>query len=519
MKNFYQKLASVALTVLMAATPLVTGASAEHATSQDMGHWHGSLVSGSVSYNAYGLDRHAEFNLSDRCKGDQETYGQFHYSDANNDWYTVDVQALFVTGTSAYFAGPVISASHSEWTSNWLSAAVWIDSSGSGRAIWGVFTDKDTALKNVKNEVTPDQDFEITEGDMTIQEPTRASVAAEGHVSYTAYGLDRSAGLVLFSSCNNQEEYGEMDYSDVNGQWYKVNVVQFHINGNTLYYAGPVVEASDSSWLTHWLSAAVRLNDDGTTSVWGIFTDEPTALHNEESEITPGDAFTVTSGRIKFHPFAVEKVVVTHEDEQGWSTADTRTGGAVTFVEDSTSPSGNGALQLTTDNTRVEGVATAKAQYLHAANVDLADLDRLSYYTKQISPTGLIADPAYQLVVYLNGGTSGFSTLVFEPYQNTAQALVINGVWQKWNVGSGQFWSTRIVACSNGTVNGTSGGPANYTLDQIRAMCPDARVAGFGVNIGSNNPGYRVRTDMVKFDGTVYDFEPTISEPTDNHAR
>ena len=40
-------------------------------------------------------------------------------------------------------------------------------------------------------------------------------------------------------------------------------------------------------------------------------------------------------------------------------------------------------------------------------------------------------------------------------------------------------------------------------------MCPDAVVVQFGVNVGSNNPGYVVRTDLFNFNGTVYDFEPS----------
>jgi hypothetical protein len=38
-------------------------------------------------------------------------------------------------------------------------------------------------------------------------------------------------------------------------------------------------------------------------------------------------------------------------------------------------------------------------------------------------------------------------------------------------------------------------------------MCPEATVVGFGVNIGSNNPSYDVRADLVNFNGTTYDFE------------
>jgi hypothetical protein len=199
---------------------------------------------------------------------------------------------------------------------------------------------------------------------------------------------------------------------------------------------------------------------------------------------------------------AAETIVVTPAHPQGWSTADTRPGGTVNFVVDPTSPAPKGALQLTTDFT-----TTAKAQYLHAANISLAKVNQLSYYTKQVSAPFVGADPSYQLIVYLTGGTTGFTTLVFEPYQNTAQGAVINNVWQKWNVATGQFWSTHTVVCSNGTVLGTPGGPASYTLAQIKTMCPTAAAAGFGVNIGSNNPSYNVETDLFNFNGTTYNFE------------
>lgn len=204
---------------------------------------------------------------------------------------------------------------------------------------------------------------------------------------------------------------------------------------------------------------------------------------------------------------AATTIVVTPAHTQGWSTADTRPGGAVTFVVDPTSPAPNGALQLTTD-----GTTTAKAQYLHAANTPLSSVTELSYYTKQISPAGPVADPSYQVITYLNGGTSGFTTLVFEPYQNPGNhgnPTVVNNVWQKWDVAAGLFWSTRTVVCSNGTVNGTSGGPASYTLAQINTLCPNAVVIGYGVNIGTNNPSYDVETNLFNFNGTTYNFEVT----------
>jgi hypothetical protein len=204
--------------------------------------------------------------------------------------------------------------------------------------------------------------------------------------------------------------------------------------------------------------------------------------------------------------FAATTVVVTPTNTQGWSTADTRPGGTVNFVADASAPGGSGALQLTTDAT-----TAAKAQFLHAANTALADVNELSYYTKQNSALFAGGAPSYQVVVFLTG-TAGFSTLVFEPYQNPAQGPVVPTVWQQWDVDAGLFWSTRTVVCPNGTVAGTPGGPATYTLSAIQTLCPNAVVTGFGVNIGTFNPGYDVETDLVNFDGTTYDFELT-NEP------
>jgi hypothetical protein len=197
-------------------------------------------------------------------------------------------------------------------------------------------------------------------------------------------------------------------------------------------------------------------------------------------------------------------VVVTPANQQGWSTADTRAGGTVTFVSDPSSPFPPAALQLTTDAT-----TTAKAQYLHAANTPLSAVTEAGYYTKNMSVSP-IADPSYQLVMCLNGTTTcGFTTLVFEPYQNPQQGTIVANVWQQWDVASGLFWSTHTISCSNGTVLGSSGGPAIYTIGQINSLCPNAVVIGFGVNIGSNNPSYMVRTDGFNFNGTTYDFQLT----------
>lgn len=199
---------------------------------------------------------------------------------------------------------------------------------------------------------------------------------------------------------------------------------------------------------------------------------------------------------------AASTVVVTPTNTQGWSTADTRPGGSVDYVSDPSSPYHNGALQLTTNNT-----TTAKAQYLKAESTPLADATELSYSTRQVSGP-VFAAPSYQLLVDLNGeAAGGFTTFVYEPYQN---GVVVPNVWQTWDVDSGQFWSSRSFTEGTCAVVAGGGGAPFYTLTGLKSTCPDAVVVGFGVNIGSNNPGYNELADGVNFNGTTYDFEQYI---------
>jgi hypothetical protein len=206
---------------------------------------------------------------------------------------------------------------------------------------------------------------------------------------------------------------------------------------------------------------------------------------------------------------AASTVVVTPTNTQGWSTADTRPGGAVNHVADPTSPYPSGALQLTTDGTNA-----AKAQYLHSASGSLNSVTNLSYSTKQVSGPAT-ADPSYQLAVDLNGSaTGGFTNLVYEPYWN---GTVAPGEWQTWDVTNGQFWSSGTFSDGTCTVAAGAGGAPFYTLSALKTACPDAVVLGFGVNVGTYNPNYVVEADGVQFNDTTYNFELT-NAPTDKNA-
>lgn len=215
---------------------------------------------------------------------------------------------------------------------------------------------------------------------------------------------------------------------------------------------------------------------------------------------------------LAFAPVAIAATTTVNPSSlDGWSTADTRPGGTVNFVNDPTSPYGSGALQLKTDSTNA-----AKAQFLNGdeAGTALSDVTELSYYTKQNSASFSAGLPSFQLAIDTDGTIGdglGFTTLVYEPYNNFGNAAVQNNTWQQWDVDAGTFWSSRSV----GGLTAGAGGPPFYSIQQVLALNPNAVVVAFGVNIGTFNPIYDVETDGVVFNGTVYDFEASPSKKDD----
>jgi len=207
--------------------------------------------------------------------------------------------------------------------------------------------------------------------------------------------------------------------------------------------------------------------------------------------------------------FAATTVVVTPSHTNGWYPADVRPGGEFHYISDPTSPLPSGALQLKTDST-----TAAKVQYMHDTTTPLNSVNELGYYTKQVSGPPEAA-ASYQLAVDLNGAAAGgFTTFVFEPYWN---GTVVPANWQQWDVDMGHFLSSRTFSEGTCSVINGAGGPPFYTLAQIKAMCPNAVVQSFGVNVGTFNPNYNVEVDGVDFNGTIYNFE-VMNAPSDKEA-
>ena len=174
--------------------------------------------------------------------------------------------------------------------------------------------------------------------------------------------------------------------------------------------------------------------------------------------------------------------------------------------------SGRAPLRLQTDGTN----AAKAGLYSHTmAGMPLADVTALAYWTKQVAAGFAGGDPSFQLQIQALG-SSGFTTLVFEPYEN---GTVTPGVWEQWDVDAGQLWSSRTVVDASGDCDLDRPAPVvrrSTRSPGLIAICPDAVVVGIGVNVGSFNPGYDVFTDGVVLNDTTYDFEIGTTPSTKN---
>ena len=215
---------------------------------------------------------------------------------------------------------------------------------------------------------------------------------------------------------------------------------------------------------------------------------------------------------------AATNIVVTPGNTQGWTTDDTRANGHVAIISDSSEPNNSGALSMKTDAAPTAGLD--KAQYMHYLSAPVAlnsVTGALSFDTKQNSALFSAGTPSYQIPVYLNGTTgTNFATLVYEPYVDQGNAAVVNGVWQHWDINytTSKFYSSKTFTGQGGSVV-ASQGSSTYTLAQIKQFFPNAVVLGYGLNVGSNNPGYDTEADNFTFNGTTYNFEAApLAAPT-----
>ncbi len=198
---------------------------------------------------------------------------------------------------------------------------------------------------------------------------------------------------------------------------------------------------------------------------------------------------------------------VTPTTLNGWKDASV-SGGMATYVDGAPAGLGASSLELKTTSD-----VTSKAVYAHPENMKLSDVTSASYWTKQVAASSDGSSASMVLGVDLNGDGTWDTNLVFEPYwQNNLSpdpAPVSKGDWQKWDVKGGALWSSRAFGSGDAAIQAGSGGAPFYTLDNILANYPDAKLTGIGVSVGSYNPDYTIDVDGVQLNGTTYNFEKT----------
>jgi hypothetical protein len=213
-------------------------------------------------------------------------------------------------------------------------------------------------------------------------------------------------------------------------------------------------------------------------------------------------------------PFAASAspstVVVTPAHLQGWEIYTTATG-QVSFVHDSTSPLPNGALQIDTPATSDESQV-----YRNVTPTPISSVTNMSYSAKRLAGATYAA-PAYVVGIDPDGNTSDTSDEIYawyEPvYDPSAPTDYSN--WQTYTLDTTTtpFWSFDTI---DGSGHGGANGANLFTLNDVKAAHPNAKVIDITLNVGSGTPGWSVRADNVTFNDTTWDFQLT-NVPTDKN--
>lgn len=196
----------------------------------------------------------------------------------------------------------------------------------------------------------------------------------------------------------------------------------------------------------------------------------------------------------------------------GWWSDDTRTNGMVT-VDDTIEPPaafGCTSARFVTGATTTPGPSQDKAQLISyaKAGVALSTISNIKYWAYRSSAS--TGGPAVQLAinVFITGTSvpGNYASLTYEPYQQMAgQDAIHNDEWQQWNatstaVGEGKWWTSKIANPNPGS----QAMPIPWA--DFQTMFSDAKVLGYGFNLGSFNPNMIVAGDGLEFGTTTTDF-------------
>lgn len=244
-------------------------------------------ASGSVGYSAYGLQRWAQFDVSQgntacakwNVQGTWTVdllYGGGH----NVHDMTLSQTGGNVTGSGGYPAG-------GPYTYSWNLTGT-------------------TSADNVNFTVNY-----VTGAPGTVMTMT-GTIDSLGHMSGNwtdNYGGTRNGTWSTTTGAATQNALcsgtGSFRYADNNGNVYRVNVQYVKVSGNTAYFAGPVTGSVPFAWMSNWLYAKVL--DSGAPwgsgdQLWGSFYSMADAKTHFGNLDNPGDGpFPLSVGNLTVH--------------------------------------------------------------------------------------------------------------------------------------------------------------------------------------------------------------------------
>jgi len=247
-------------------------------------------ATGGVGYDAFGLQRYAEFNafeLSSDSSVDWNLNGNWVLDFNSTNWpggnpYRHDMVVSNGTATGGWPTG-------GSYTNNWNAIVSLIGDQVTIIAVYlpgsGTYPYTFTAVGTIQSNGTMSGSWSDTKGDT-------------GSWSSTSGGATQ-----IVTGCEGK---GMFHYSDVNGDWYYADVKYVNVDGADAYFAGLVTSASNASWIGNWVSVAVH--DGGepaylVDAVWGSFTDMNTAKLNVANKVKPNGKFDITSGNLQVHTY------------------------------------------------------------------------------------------------------------------------------------------------------------------------------------------------------------------------
>lgn len=190
-----------------------------------------------------------------------------------------------------------------------------------------------------------------------------------------------------------------------------------------------------------------------------------------------------------------------------------QTGGDATEGPGATE-SGSNLLVLTTIND-----VNSRVRYSYdIADINLSAFTGFSYDSKQVSANDAVnGNASFRLVVDLDGDTNtagDVKDVTFEPYYNILahnslnDASITTGAWQNWAAtpADGKFWASGVTT-SQGLSSGGGAYATNFTIAQLLAAYPSAKIVGISIGMGTYNVNQVVHVDNLIFNGVNLGFE------------